>query len=334
MAVSSRDYYDNREYVSNSDLALLLTSPKLFQQAVLKKDGPPREEKAYYTFGEAMHNYILEKKTFFDNFEVYGGSNPSNPQQEKFASILYDKKRVTEDDVRRAYAASYSVKGKSASKLLADSTDLYATLRDYIKMKRNLGDKKTITPVEMDMIVNMQTNVALHKAARKLLVTESSDTLKVFTEYPIYFEHEGIKCKARIDKFFFDIENKVLTVYELKSTSDYLISFKRTFYRYNYRRQIGCYLMAAYKEMERLFPDAFDVGTWTIQAKIVAIHKSDMYDVKVFNVMESDIDLGVQEFNELVVRYKKHLEYGFDFDINYYEGDGEEDMSNNPNLIV
>lgn len=81
--VSNSEYHSDREYLSSSDLKLLLKDPSEFYE---KKYGPKKEEqeKSQYVEGSAVHSLILEPHLFKEEFAIYPGFAKRGKDYEAF----------------------------------------------------------------------------------------------------------------------------------------------------------------------------------------------------------------------------------------------------------
>ncbi len=298
------DYYNNKEYISNSQLGELLISPKQFKHNLEF----PREPSDEMKFGTLYHMFILEPELFKEGIIVFDGKKPQNEQQKKFCVLCQTMDRT------EAYGMVYSTKNKSGVKVELEAQSLYDELIGYINIANS--DKTIISRAEYQSLLIMYESIHAHKKANALLTTP----LESYIEYPIYWEFMGVKIKSRIDKFIINRQDNVITQIDLKST-DRLFTFQHSFKRYGYARQLACYYLAIVSENKKLNLDAPE-SQW----KLIVTETGGLYETKVINVSEEIIQTGVDEFKSLIEKYKLHLQYGFDYNIDYYLGSGDEEL--------
>jgi hypothetical protein len=296
------DYYKNREYISNSQLDELLKSPKQFKLNLDYPSEPTDEMK----FGTLFHTFILEPTKFDNDVRVFDGKKPQNEQQKSFCVFC------KEFDPVAAFKMCYSVKNKSDKKVQEESESLYNELQDYIRVYST--NKNIISLKEYQSLLQMKTSIFEHKRAKELLEVKGT------VELPIYWEFLGVKIKSKPDKFIIDRENNVLTLIDLKTT-DRIYTFGNSFRKYNYARQLACYYLALVSQSEKLGLDN-PSSEW----KIIAVESGGLYETKVINISEDIVQQGVNDFTYLIEKYKLHLQYGFDYNIDYYLGSGDEEL--------
>lgn len=297
------EYFSNKEYISNSQLGYLLMSPRRFKEILENPESSDEME-----FGSLFHCYVLEPSRFKEDIIVFDGKKPVNEQQLRFCKLLQD---ISKED---AYEQCYSIKNKSKEKIKYESEQLYKSLFEYAEVCKS--GKQMISSEDYNRIIAMTASIQDHKMAQKLL--HGCD--ETYVEYPIYWEIMGVKVKSKIDKLNIDRENNTATIIDLKST-DKLYTFPSSFRKYHVARQLGCYSLA-------ITFKANDLGLTNpnIQWKIIATESSDLYETKVINIPEEIVQEGVNEFVYLIEKYKLHLQYGFDYNIDYYLGSGEEEL--------
>lgn len=297
-------YYENKEYVSNSNLGDLLKSPKVFIHNI---DFPP-EPSEDMKFGTLFHLFLLQKEKFDNSILVFNGTKPQQEQQKRFCSFCQTKDAIT------SYKLSYSTKRKTKTQIEQDAGSLYETLCEYIKALSS--GKELITENEYKTLLAMNDSVLSHKLANKYINTN----LENYVEYPIYWEFLGTKVKSKPDKFIINRQDNVLTLIDFKKT-DKIYTFPHSFKKYGYARQLGSYYLAIVSQSEKL-------GLTNPQSefKIIATEDNGLYETKVINVPESIIQEGIDEFRFLIEKYQLHLQYGFDYNIDYYLGSGDEEL--------
>jgi hypothetical protein len=139
-----------------------------------------------------------------------------------------------------------------------------------------------------------------------------------FKELPLFVQVDGIWYKILVDYLGIDIENKIVAVSDLKSTSKPLPWFIKhmepgldnygdlvyqyrpgPFYYHRYYRQLGFYV-GIIKEI--LTQSGVDLGAWRFDAYILAVESTDYFKSDVIEVKWSDIRFGQNEAQILTNR--------------------------------
>lgn len=305
--ITTEDYFSANR-LSNSDLSLLKKNPLLLKK---KLEGKDMGTTPQLELGTATHLFILEPEKYKSDVRVFKGKMPANPQQRKFGDLL--KKGMEYND---AYKECYATKGKSdkavmeAAQLLRDDLWSYIETYDPSKINISLDDYSTLERIK--------SSVYGHKRAVELLNADG------FVETSIFWEFKGVNMKSKLDKFIIYKDYNHVILIDFKTT-DNINTFANSFRKYDYARQLGCYTLALTHEYDR--GDIFKgMDTLNFEWKIIATETSGLYTTKCFNIIENIVQEGVNQFDDLVNRYKLHLEYGFDHTVEYYEGNGDEDL--------
>lgn len=148
------------------------------------------------------------------------------------------------------------------------------------------GGKEILKKEEFDTLQRIRDAVMKNGFAKEL-VTDSKNQI----EQGIYWEHNDIQCKGKVD-----ILNSGFMA-DLKTCADASPNdFSRTIWNYEYYRQAGMYL------------DGY--GMQTKPFYFIAVEKTEPFGVSVHKCSQDVIDYGIQEYQELIAQYKMCLESG------------------------
>lgn len=127
-----------------------------------------------------------------------------------------------------------------------------------------------------------------------------------------------IKFKGKLDSVVWDPEKKILYLNDVKTTSkniDYFmdhvidgVAYDGVFSHHSYYMQLGAYSVV----LQKYFQEKLNINDYTLQSNIFAVETTGEYRSEVFRINNSYIDLGIQEFKQLLVRLAWHQTYGFD----------------------
>ena len=130
--------------------------------------------------------------------------------------------------------------------------------------------------------------------------TYNEDTL--ICDIIVNLDGEDIKIpvKCKIDNWTLDLEQKILTLNDLKTTSKTTDTFKQSFYKYHYPRQIGMYFWLLNEYIKREYNDSFQK-----YSNIIVVEKSKPYNTGILKVTAKDVKDGFNEFKRLIVEVAK-----------------------------
>jgi hypothetical protein len=117
----------------------------------------------------------------------------------------------------------------------------------------------------------------------------------------------GLKCKAKLDNIYIDLDNKIIYLNDLKTTAKPISLFKNTLEFYKYYRQIAFYKRALIKQIKfnNLLVGHVDFSNYKIVCQIIAVETTGNFECQVFNVDEY-LPKGEEEIKSLLTRIKFH----------------------------
>lgn len=303
------NYYEVKA-ISNSTLGLINVSPNLFKRTL---DGEVKQEdKDYLDMGTMIHACLLEIDVFNNMYVYCSHQIPKSPQAKLFTDIVISKANYSLND---AYFESYSTKNMSDEAIFKAASKLYEEHREYIQFMRENKGKLLISRSDYDVINKINYNVSNHKLARPLLqVTDKVDKFKVLTEEPGYFTYRGFKCKFKPDKVIINYATKTVILIDVKTTSKNVHQFIDAFKFYEINRQLAFYTLG----LQLIHPlEGFEFVHY-----IIAVQTTGGNEVAVYRVPKSFIEDGKIKYDNYFDKVEKHNEVGFDYPLEYYEGDG------------
>ena len=316
-------YYSDSSRISNSALGWYINKgPRFFRDML---DG--KEEGLSGSFldkGTMIHMYILQPEEFWKEYVVLDYEVPKVKQQLDFIMEysrtecvypLEDKNKLMLDAYRTAYSNS-----KKDEVVLKEASELVEKFKDYIEaLKLKNDNRKVISFADVTMLKRIKDNLDKHKKAKELL----TDVGLSFNEFHINWEWKDLSCKSLLDRVMIDIENKKITIVDLKTTSN-LNTFSESVEKYDYYRQLAFYTMAVTWYMEK--EKGIDITDFELKLYIIAIQSTGNNVVKVFNMLNQPI---LEEKGKVITNtlsnIKRHTELKeWDYSLEYYDGDGAE----------
>ena len=320
LKISDNEYFGSKykDYISNSRLALINPdqdgSPELYKEGL----GANQILSDAFYLGSAIHSIILQK----EDYQIV--TNVDKPSGKMFFAI--------EDIIehRRNNKSIYE-----SIKLATENVGYFKDKLDSINKKSGKSNVRTIIENSYDYYKHKYINPNTHDSKNRELIfldsynryrafecikaiKASDDAMKIlnpvgFMETPLTSNEDTFICdilvklengqeitlpiKSKIDNWTLDLENDILTLNDLKTTSKTLDTFKESFTKYHYSRQIGMYFWILNEYIKHNYTKSFKKFT-----NIIVVEKSKPFNCGVFKINANHVSSGFKEFKELITR--------------------------------
>jgi hypothetical protein len=323
-------YYDDTTRVSRSSLKWFMESPMVFKHNI---DNPPQLSDKYLAAGIMIHMWLLEKDKFWNHYYISNFRGPKSPQQGNFIYNLQQSLSYGELDdntIIMAYKNSYNTKNMSNEELVVKSLSAYKEVKQVLDERVHNVGKESLTDAEYEDLQQYELACKEHKAA-KMLLWPTDEGIHTFSEFHINWQHSTTKldCKSLIDKIHFDIENKLVRLIDLKTTSD-ATDFAKSYKNYDYAMQIEFYREAVEWYITNILKDNPDQWRW--QFSIIAVQKIYATTVHrpyvvVYEIPKSSLYKEEVRINEYMDKLLWHIKNDrWEHTIEYYGNDGFETL--------
>lgn len=307
-------YYEDNSRISNSALGYFIISPRYFKD---KSEGEGYSlEGKFLENGTMIHKYILEKETFWDEYQIKKSVAPSSANMKKFFDCM-----VAGDTKIDAYKKSYATSKLSLEKIEELATELYDAYEDYFEELKTSGDKLDVSYYDLVKLKEIEKNISQMNTAANLIYPDKSK-YEVHSEFHINWKHKSdLHCKSLIDRLILDRGSKTAYIVDLKTTAK-IDTFHESAKMFGYYRQAAFYEMALKWYLETV--DGENPNDWKIESIIVAIStaKETMNEVRVFN-LKADLDnhdKNIKLIDSLMAEIKWHHDNNkFDSTREFYE---------------
>jgi len=249
-------FYNNPFSFSYSSLNKLLYSPKLFYKDYILNE---REElsDAHLVEGKMIHSLLLEDASFDEQFILSPGKIPSHGTGER---IVIDKlylKTKNEDklsknlneledellEVMRDVNLHQKLKTdkQRIEKIVTETNDTYF---NFLKTK---GKKIIIEAEILEKCSNIVSLIKQNELISDLIgLGKNSENYTVYNEIEIEHKQFNLKypeigIKGILDNLTVDVQNEIIRINDIKTTSKSLIEFKDSIEYYKYWLQAGFY---------------------------------------------------------------------------------------------
>lgn len=314
------NYYENKEFISNSMLSWLDRGPAYFLSK-LNKDSEQYESKSLEN-GKLLHSYIEDPQ----NFVIADIEKPG----EKTALFIEEFARTRSIEKAKVFAG------------LAEKTKL-DTLEASLKETKNknyldfleLSNGKTcLTKDQGYKISNAIKALHSNRISDSLLFPDKlQQNFETFNELEIYFEYNGHKCKSKLDKVNINRADKTIKIIDLKTTAEnpygVLIplvttpfnlnlppesqyratGWFRSMFNYSYYRQGAFYIKAISNKFKKLIDDGY-----TVEFIFVVVELGNTFDVAIYKLGNSLRTFGQVAMDNGLAKYKGFLESNFKID--------------------
>ena len=315
-------YYNDMSRISNSNIGWFIKYGPAYLHKMLTN--PPEEDgTAAMKRGTMIHMYLLQPKEFVETYEQLDITEPKSVNQKKFCELVANSVELEPDlALLNAYKGAYSTVGQSDDLMLSKAKEMASTLKSYIAYLKDENRKIKISRYDVAMLENIRDNVENHKFAKELLNPSKGET---HHEFHINWEFGGVKCKSLLDSINFNIENKICTIVDLKTTV-HIGCFEESMKEYDYLRQLCFYWMAArWYILNELDENPI---LWEYAFYIVAIDTVGDNEIRVFKITEEQLFTRSNVITNTLDEIRWHQETGnWDHHKQYYDGDGSETLN-------
>lgn len=312
------------DHVSHSSLSALRVSPKYFKK--YKARELYKDSKAF-DLGSAIHCYVLEHAEF-DNRYVVSRANPIGGMMGTFIESYVEAEAVmiNEHMPKQLKIDGYQTLHELCYDKAGFKTALETVLKKfnsdenqaYFKFLKENSGKTVLSQDDMDIIYACEQSILSHKKTSELLYPKNKENTK--PEFEISWIYKGVNVKSIIDNLILDVENKKIDIIDLKTSSKSVYSFERAYMSYGYYRQMAIYKLAVNSYLKTI---GIDIQDYDINSYVVVVQTTGLHECVAFKPNIIDLSIGMDEFDELVHRYKWHVsENLWEFPMEYYKNDG------------
>jgi len=183
--------------------------------------------------------------------------------------VPHDDMILPSENIRKIIEEYYTLGVDSDEKLLEiiRNTGVYNNLKDntviakvkkefkYLDLLKEADGREIVSISDFTEVMTLQNTLINHPKTSKYFT--KSEMFDIVYQVPVYFEYDGVKCKALLDGIIYDREANIAYFFDLKSTSDYPWYVYRSFVKYGYDIQLAFYRKAvASYGIVNLFADA------------------------------------------------------------------------------
>ena len=316
--------------VSQSKLKLLTVSAQAFQE--VKEPEMFFEEKEHFLIGSAVDDYITMGAEYFQ--ETYYVSQRSKPSdvimsiiQQVFATRVSDS--IFDNDLLPAIEShNYQPNWKPDTKIAKISIEGESYWSELLQ-----SEGKTVISIEQQLIINKVLNDLFNNRFTERYFRDSKNTTTYY-QLPIYFEFDGVQCKALLDMVIVDHENQSIMPIDIKTMSGYTKEFDYQSYKRRYDIQAGWYMEAIFSWVLQNYPTysvnlfrfivassnkpcdslMFETTVDFLNAGKHGVIKLNSYQINSVNEEIKEAEHYTEGYSQLITKYKWHEENGWTYD--------------------
>jgi len=226
-----KKYYET-ERVSNSTLSRV-ANPRLF-----KRLKPETYDSPALRVGSALDCLLTDPTRWEDEFAVMTVDRPFGKIGD-FTNNLPDG--ITKRSPMSAYESAYEEAGYMRSiDWVVDNFWKTPEAVEFYETKYKAVGKKILSASEFEGVQRAKLSI-LENDFTNLYFHTLFIEHELMHQVPIYFEYEGVKCKALLDGILIDHNKKTIEPFDLKTTGKNVYDFSDSFLQFGYFRQCAFY---------------------------------------------------------------------------------------------
>ena len=245
------DYYINPA-ISQSQLKLLLgPDPSIFN--TIQEPDLYFEEKKHFIIGNGVDMQLTRPiEEFNQKFHI---SNLQNKPSDTIKSIVNQVYDLVKEEVGEL--ADKGVLRDHTSKILDSCNDhnyqpnwktetriaKIVEAWEYWEDLKAAEGKVVLSQEENDLISQIVMSIRTNPATSKYFERDTN-FVEILDQYSIYFNYEGIECKALLDRIIVDHKNKTIQPIDFKTMGDQTLYFPKSLRQRRYDIQAAFYTEA------------------------------------------------------------------------------------------
>lgn len=315
-------------YVSNSRLGLI--NPE--QDGSAKKyHTPPRFETQSLKIGSAVHECLLQPEEFTLAPKFGRPSAKLGDVCDEIVKNRLDGMSIYQSIIQASKKVGYYVStiDKKIRFIIEKCLPYYIAIntprtKNPYKTEIILSDKDH--DVVSSCLNSCYNNIQLMKKLKPMDlfgdIIESHNEDAMFIDYLITYKdkHVKLKFKLKLDNWTIDVENKTITLNDLKTTShgaEWFMHYPTgSIYKYHYHRQFACYGSILWQYCVRHY-GACEAQGWKMDCNVLVVQTTAPYTSKCYSIPKNLLTKGKIEFEQLMKRVAYHQMYGFKDEVNF-----------------
>lgn len=316
--ISDEEYFSSKysDYISNSRLGLINPeqggSPNKYWLNESKKSDS-------LNLGSFIHNLILQPESFYLVEDVEKPTSKLGLVIDQIKFFRNEGFKIIDAIIHACNIVHYyenKITTNRIKKIISEGL-LY-----YFQMDKYKDDSSALIPTtkEKRIAQSCVNNLKDNRPVQNLLhpIDVWGDEILTFNEDAFFMnfvaEHENnlcvLKFKMKADNWTIDLENKIITLNDLKTTSHKVDQFmNNSFYHYHYQRQFALYLFVILQYCKKIY--GYNNDEWSYKCNVIVSETIGMNDCAIFPIKQELLDQGRKEFCKLLKMVAYCEMYGY-----------------------
>lgn len=314
------EFYDSPFKFSYSSLNKLMYAPSLFYKEYVLKEREVRTD-AHLIEGKLIHYLLLDSANFKDKFIIATSALPTGNTKD-VVDIVYELSDKILDldlsdypDEILETLRQINLHQKLVDDKKPDGTGIMLTgdqkrlikiitpeAQEYFNFLKTRQGKDIIDADTLDKCTRAAEALSQNESVRELLGlnrTHDDESFGIYNELEISVDGAPFGFKGIIDNMTVDVENKIVRINDLKTSSKTINEFPESIEYWNYWMQA-----AVYRELAKDFlKDVID-STWEIQFNFIVVDKYNQ--VYAFGVSKNTLNEWSFKLKDCIMRATYH----------------------------
>ena len=323
--ISDAIYFSDQysDYISNSRLKLInpdqMGSPSKYQK------GFTSETTQSLSIGSAVHELLLQPNDFT---LVYNIDKPPAKLGQVIEQVYKNRmsnQTIYDSIVNACKQIHYYENSLTNSRI---SFIIREGLKYYFQLKQYIHDEGAILLSKRDRIIVEKCidNLQRSSQVQSLLnpIDLFGDPIQSFNEDAFFINLDGsyldqtciLKIKMKADNWSIDVDNKIITLNDLKTTGHLLSQFMQSdgsFFNFHYSRQFAMYLWILLRYCEKEY--GYNKEEWKVKCNVIVSETTADNRCCVFSINSEYLEKGRKEFCKLLKMVAYCEMYGYSDDI-------------------
>lgn len=307
LKISDEEYFSSSygEYISNSRLKLI--NPDQGGKPSLYKEGFSNTTTQSLALGSAVHELFLQPEVFSLGEECDKPTAKLGQVLDKIIGYRRAGWSIHESIIKSCEEVDYYKNSLNAKRLRSIIESGYK----YYQNCRDIFDDSII------LLSNRNRNTCLaclnqlrnNRSIMNLIHPYDmfGDPIETYNEDALFIdiigEYDNNKCllklKMKADNWTIDLDNKIITLNDLKTTGHLLGQFMSdSFYKFHYPRQMGFYMWVLLQYCKKTY--GYNSKEWLFKANIIAVETTGDNRAGIFNITPEILNAGRKEFCRLL----------------------------------
>jgi hypothetical protein len=321
--ISDEEYFSKKYsgYISNSRLKLI--NPQQKGSPSMYKQGFSGDSTTSLALGSAVHELFLQPELFSlgPDYSKPGG---------KLGMVADEyiknrgKQSIREGIIKACKKIGYYKDNLTDNRIKSIIKECLPYYWKRVHGEHN-DSEIFLSSKDRDIVERCVNNLQSNKLIQNLIapVDFFGDRIDSYNEDAFFIDfkcsHDDkdcvIKFKMKADNWTIDVENKIITLNDLKTTSSFACKFmEKSWVNYHYSRQFASYLYVLLRYCEKEY--GYNPEEWTFKCNVIVVETTADNRAVVFPITRDMLEPGRHEFCRLLkmVAYCEMYDYSDDIE--------------------